>query len=66
MNKVDTHLKIANLLMGTISETMGKWSSNKNDIWPYYGMPPEHSKESVIRRCIQVRQELLQVIKELR
>ena len=66
MNKLVTHFKIANLLMGTISETMDKWSSKKTDLFPYYGMPPEHSKESVIRRCIQVRQELLQVIKELR
>lgn len=30
-----------------------------------HDVPPEHSKESIKRRCVQIRQELLMVMKEL-
>lgn len=32
----------------------------------YPNIPPEHSKESIKRRCVQIRQELLMVMKELK
>ena len=66
MNKINLHLNIANLLMESIAETSLEWRKADSTKYPYVGQPPEHSRESVIRRCIQARQELLQVIKELR
>ena len=67
MNKVNLHLNIANLLMESIAGTALEWSDKKEKTnAPWINQPPEHSKESVIRRCVQVRQELLMVMKELR
>ena len=66
MNKINLHLNIANLLLESIAETSLEWKKSDNKKYPYVGQPPEHSRESVIRRCIQVRQELLHVVKELR
>ena len=58
------HLDTAELLMKGIQESI------KVDPTRSYGaydiIPQEHSDESIIRRCIQIRQELLQVIKKLR
>ena len=67
MLKVSRHFETAVKLMTGINETFVEWDEKKEkDRWPWYNQPPEHSKESVIRRCIQIRQELLQVMKELR
>lgn len=53
----DLHFKTAQLLMEGLQESMkaqpNKWGS----------IPPEHSAESIKRRLVQVRQELLQVAK---
>ena len=66
MLKVKRHYETAFYLMTGITETFSEWEKEKKDSrWPYCGAAPEHSKESVIRRCIQIRQELLQVMKEL-
>ena len=65
MKKIDLHLNTAYLLMEGISETALEWDK-KDPSYHYYSQPREHSKESMIRRCVQARQELLQVIKELR
>ena len=62
--KLKRHLDTAKLLFEGIEESMGTWK--KDDGWHYrYITPPENSKESVVRRCVQIRQELLQIIKEL-
>lgn len=67
MLKVSRHFSTAVKLMTGIDETFQEWDEKKEkDRWPWYNQPPEHSKESVIRRCVQIRQELLQVMKELR
>jgi len=67
MLKVSRHFDTAMKLMVGMTETFAEWEVKKDKSnWPWYNQPPEHSKESVIRRCIQIRQELLQVMKELR
>ena len=65
MNKINLHLNIANLLMESIAETSEVWSKSDDKRYPYVGQPPEYSKESVIRKCIQIRQEMLLVMKEI-
>ena len=63
--EVKQHLQTAKLLLDGIEESIATWTKT-NEGWHYrYINPPEHSKESVVRRCIQIRQELLQVMKEL-
>ena len=66
MNKnIKRHFETAKLLFDGVEESMATWTKD-NEGWHYrYINPPEHSKESVIRRCVQIRQELLQVMKEL-
>ena len=66
MNKsIKRHFDTAKLLMEGVEESMSTWTKD-NEGWKYrYINPPENSKESVIRRLVQVRQELLQVMKEL-
>ena len=65
--KLRLHLNTAFYLMEGLKESMAvdpiisKYGSNT-----YYDYPREHSDESVIRRCVQLRQELLQVMKILR
>lgn len=54
------HLDTAILLMSGVKESL----SVKPDYWGI--IPPEHSAESIYRRCVQARQELLQVQKALR
>lgn len=67
MLKISRHFDTAWKLMVGIGETFTEWNDEKKDErWPWFGQAPEHSKESVIRRCIQIRQELLQVMKELK
>lgn len=53
------HLYTAQLLLAGIEESAGVEPDEYGDV------PPEHSKESMIRRCVQVRQEILQVQKAL-
>ena len=60
------HLETAKLLMEGVSESVD-YNCNKTragEMYPY--VPPEHSKESIKRRCVQIRQELLMVMKELK
>jgi hypothetical protein len=54
------HLDTAILLMEGVKESL----SAEPDKWGC--IPPEHSRESIHRRCVQARQELLQVQKALR
>jgi hypothetical protein len=54
------HLDTAILLMEGVKESL----SAEPDKWRC--IPPEHSRESIHRRCVQARQELLQVQKALR
>lgn len=49
------HLDTAILLMEGVKESL----SAEPDKWGC--IPPEHSRESIHRRCVQARQELLQV-----
>lgn len=54
------HLQTADLLMQGVKESVG--------VLEVYGkcyFPPEHSVESIKRRIIQIRQELLRVSQEL-
>lgn len=53
------HLNTAELLLSGIKESF----IVEKDKWGL--IPPEHSKESIKRRCVQARQELLMVMKEL-
>lgn len=52
------HLKTAELLIDGIKEAV-----NHND--GGYWNPPEYSRESIKRRCVQARQELLRVMQEV-
>lgn len=54
------HLDTAILLMEGVKESL----SAEPDEWGC--IPPEHSRESIHRRYVQARQELLQVQKALR
>ena len=60
------HLETAKLLMEGVSDSADYiWSKTRaGEMYPY--VPPEHSKESIKRRCVQIRQELLMVMKELK
>lgn len=53
----DLHFKTALLLIQGVQESM----KVKPDQWN--NVPPEHSAESIKRRLVQIRQELLQVEK---
>lgn len=59
-NESIRHLDTAILLMEGVKESL----SIQPDNWG--GIPPEHSRESIHRKCVQARQELLQVQKALR
>ena len=52
---VKNHFTTAQLLLTGVEESMGV----EPDKWGI--IPPEHSKASMIRRCVQARQEILQV-----
>lgn len=52
------HLKNAELLIEGIKEAVNR---NDEDFWPV----PEYSRESIKRRCVQARQELLRVMQEV-
>lgn len=54
------HLQTAKNLIDGIMESIDEELKFNN----YYGCPPEHSCESIKRRCIQARQELLRVYQE--
>lgn len=60
------HLETAKLLMNGVSDSADYiWSKTRaGEMYP--DVPPEHSKESIKRRCVQIRQELLMVMKELK
>lgn len=53
------HFTTAQLLLAGVEESMGATP----DKWGI--IPPEHSKASMIRRCVQAIQEILQVQKDL-
>lgn len=56
---VKNHFTTAQLLLAGVEESMGV----EPDKWGV--ISPEHSKASMIRRCVQARQEILQVQKAL-
>ena len=59
------HLETAKLLMQGVTNSADYiWSVTRAGE-QYPEIPPEHSKESIKRRCVQIRQELLIVMKEL-
>lgn len=58
-DKCHLHLKTADLLMEGIKESM-------EELEKEYMPAPEHSVNSVRRRIVQARQELLRVEQELR
>jgi hypothetical protein len=58
-HKCYEHLQTAELLLNGVKDSLRA----ENDKWGI--IPPEHSKESIKRRCVQARQELLMVMKEL-
>lgn len=68
MKKIERHLQTAKLLMEGIEESIQTWDKERTakGWYAYANSATEHSKESVVRRLIQTRQELLQVIKELK
>lgn len=55
------HLETARLLIGSCKESLSKMEETGN----IYNMPRQDSITSIRRRCIQARQELLQVCQEL-
>ena len=63
--KARRHLETAKMLMNGVSDSADYiWSKTRaGEMYP--DIPPEHSKESIKRRCVQIRQELLMVMKEL-
>lgn len=60
------HLDTAKLLMSGVADSADYIWSKTRAGESYPDVPPEHSKESIIRRCVQIRQELLIVMKELK
>ena len=66
-SNVRMHFTTAIYLMEGLKESMAadpnKWESGK---YTYESFSPENSDESIIRRCVQIRQELLQVMKGIR
>lgn len=61
-DKAIRHIDTAVLLAEGLSEAKDEILKEH---YVLYSSPPEYSKESIKRRCIQIRQELLMVIKEL-
>lgn len=61
-----SHLETAKLLILGVSDSADYiWSMTRTgEMYP--DIPPEHSKESIKRRCVQIRQELLMVMKGLK
>lgn len=62
---VNRHFQTAKLLIEGVEETMATWDTERLDRgwYSFINYATENSKESVIRRCVQIRQELLQVMK---
>lgn len=60
-----SHLETAKLLLQGVSESADEIWHKTRAGEKYPDVPLWHSKESIKRRCIQIRQELLIVIKEL-
>lgn len=67
MDTVEKHFQTAKLLMEGIEESMATWDKDRvaKVGYSYANSETEHSRESVIRGCVQIRQELLQVMKGL-
>ena len=63
ISNLKLHLDTAELLIKGVKESL---QVHYDTSYGYNFVPSEHSDESVIRRCVQIRQELLQVIKKLR
>ena len=68
MKKIERHLQTAKLLREGVEESIQTWDKERTakGWYAYANSATEHSKVSVVRRLIQTRQELLQVIKELK
>ena len=65
--KVRLHFNTAGYLFKSLTESMAVDPEEyKYQQYTYYSYRPEDSDESIIRRCVQIRQELLQVMKGLR
>lgn len=66
-NAVNIHFQTAKYLIEGIEESMATWDKDRvaKVGYSYANSETEHSRESVIRRCVQIRQELLQVMKGL-
>ena len=65
---VTKHMQLARMLIDGANESMSTWDDKERMEKGWYGYictDPVHSKESVVRRLIQARQELLQVIRVL-
>ena len=65
---ITRHMQTAKLMIDGAEESMATWGKEPRENSFRYGYitsDPVHSKESVVRRLIQARQELLQVIREL-
>lgn len=64
-SKASLHLDTAKLLLQGVSDSADEiWHKTRSGE-QYVDVAPEHSRESIKRRCVQIRQELLIVIKEL-
>lgn len=62
------HMQTAKLMIDGAEESMATWGKEPREDRFRYGYITSdsvHSKESVVRRLVQARQELLQVIREL-
>ena len=68
MKDKSIHLQTAKLLLQGIEETLDQWPEKTKPAWGWAGImdQDEKSKESVIRRCVQARQEILMFMKELK
>lgn len=59
------HLDTAKLLLMGVCDSVDEiWKETRSGE-KYVLVSPEHSRTSIIRRCIQIRQELLIVMREL-
>ena len=65
-SKARLHLDTAKLLMQGVTDSADNIWKKTRAGEPYPDIDPEDSRESIIRRCVQIRQELMVVIKELK
>ena len=67
MTDIANHMQLAKLLIDGADESMQTWDKERIEKgwYGYICSDPVHSKESVVRRLVQARQELSQVIRVL-